>query len=212
MYVFIHIPKTAGSAVMNVLRRTLNKRNVLHAGKPPETAALRTMSAEDLSVYKAVGAHMPYTQLLKLFGPSATYFSVMREPEARTISLWRHLARDPDRRGHAPAKPGLLPWLDFMSGNEHEREIASQRYFLQRDDGSIPDFPIGDQTELDAFLQSVLGPEAAEIWQLNTAKGEFEPSDEERARIREVFAGDFELWGEVRRRADARVSAPSGAG
>ena len=85
MYVFIHIPKTAGSSVMNVLNGTLNTRNVLHAGTPSETAAPRTMSAEDLSAYKAIGAHMPYTELLERFGPSATYFSVMREPEARTI-------------------------------------------------------------------------------------------------------------------------------
>tara|TARA_R110000868_G_scaffold125913_7_gene332291 strand:+ start:2910 stop:3518 length:609 start_codon:yes stop_codon:yes gene_type:complete len=200
VYVFIHIPKTAGSSVMNVLNGTLNTRNVLHAGTPSETAAQRAMSAEDLSIHKAVGAHMPYTELLELFGPSATYFSVMREPEARTISLWRHLARDSGQRGHPPAKPGLMPWLDFMESNAYERELATQRYFLQQmegnayerevaspryfqqqRDGSIPDFPIGDQSDLDAFLQSVLGPEAAEIWQLNTAEGDFEPSEEERA-------------------------------
>ncbi|MBU1289527.1 MAG: sulfotransferase family 2 domain-containing protein [Alphaproteobacteria bacterium] len=100
MYVLIHIPKTAGSSVMNVLNRTLNTRNVLHPGTQSEMAAPCAMSAEDLSVYKAVGAHMPYTELRELFGPSATYFSVMREPETSTISLWSHLARDSGQRGH----------------------------------------------------------------------------------------------------------------
>lgn len=73
-----------------------------------------------------------------------------------------------------------MPWLDFMESNAYERELATKRYFQQQRDGSIPDFPIGDQSDLDAFLQSVLGPEAAKIWQLNTAEGDFELSEEER--------------------------------
>ena len=79
-----------------------------------------------------------------------------------------------------------MPWLDFMGGNAYERVVASPLFFLQQKDGSIPDFPIGDQSDLDAFLQSVLGPEAAEIWQLNTAEGDFEPFEEEHANPRRV--------------------------
>ncbi|XSG83491.1 MAG: sulfotransferase family 2 domain-containing protein [Methyloligella sp. ZOD6] len=206
MIVYVHIPKTGGSAVTNALRRCFGKANVLHAGSSEENAELRSASPEELGKYKAIGAHMPYGSLREVCG-DALYFTILREPFKRIMSLYRHIDRTENHPQHALVKShGIDGWLDYLEDNPEKLWLEHQCYYFGSPAyiGEIAPIPddllIGDysclQQSLDTFLAK-RGVTAPELLQVNVAPTE-QPLPEKvpEDRIRDLFAEDFRIYEE----------------
>lgn len=101
MYAFIHIPKTAGTTLRGVLRRSFGARHCDIRVPPGSRERHRLVDASDLRLARRV-----YPQLAGICGhrvachtglervaPEIRYFTFLREPRARLISHLRHAFR-----------------------------------------------------------------------------------------------------------------------
>ena len=102
MYAFIHIPKTAGTTLRGVLRRSFGARHCDIRVPPGSRDRQRIVDAADLR-----RARRAYPNLAGICGhrvachnglekvvPRIRYFTFLREPRARLISHLRHTYRD----------------------------------------------------------------------------------------------------------------------
>jgi hypothetical protein len=98
-FLFMHIPKTGGTAMRNVLEwlYPVDKRAYVYENSSWLTARdLNTMRSEDRARIRLVFGHFPYG-LHAAFPASARYITMLREPVARIVSLYRH-----QRASHRP--------------------------------------------------------------------------------------------------------------
>lgn len=95
--IFLHIPKTAGSSMRGILELNYRKKNIFlaremwkgnpnfHALSPGERSRIRLLMG-----HQAFGLHD------HIGSRSFEYFTLLREPEDRIISLYYHILRFPD--------------------------------------------------------------------------------------------------------------------
>jgi hypothetical protein len=192
--VFCHIPKTAGTAVTAALRQMVGDSRTLHAGRPSETAAFRSMTPADISQYEVVSGHIPIADLLRVCGPNAIYCSLVREPVARMTSFFAHVARDPSNPDHSRSQNGIDAWLDWLADDEHRVQLHSQSFFL---DGAPDGTLVGRQDDVTEFLLRVAGAAGLEphhVQQLNVGREKPDVTPQTIRRIREMFAADVTLY------------------
>lgn len=140
--VFIHIHKCAGSSLAPVMRRNLFRPQPELAASleldtltPPNLVAsiLRTARRDGYVMgHLGYGAH-------RIFASPCRYFTMLREPRERLISLWRHAASTPNAYYHQAAKD-----LSFAS-------FLAQRNPLELDNGMVR-FLSGDPAGLNVFI------------------------------------------------------------
>jgi hypothetical protein len=98
--VFVHIPKTAGTAFRQVLSSTMSLQIVAR----PEAFVMARMRSNELGPSDArwllerldecdcAAGHVPYHMWMQLFpGPDVRYVTWLREPQARVLSLYYFL-------------------------------------------------------------------------------------------------------------------------
>ena len=89
--IFLHIPKTGGSSQRLSLYDLYRRENVFWFGIDDSARPVTTFSEEMLAAFPIVGGHKP----IAFYPPTleALYISVVREPMARTCSLFTHITR-----------------------------------------------------------------------------------------------------------------------
>ena len=102
MYAFIHIPKTAGTTLRGVLRRSFGARHCDIKVPPGARDRERMVDAADLRRARKVYPQLagicghrvtPYTGLEQA-EPQIRFFTFLREPKARLVSHLRHAYRE----------------------------------------------------------------------------------------------------------------------
>lgn len=106
LLIFIHIHKCGGSSLAAVIRRNLHRRAPQLAAsqdmallKPQELveSILRTARRDGY-----VMGHLGYGTH-RIFAGPCRYFTMLREPKARLVSLWRHAVVTPSAYYHQAA-------------------------------------------------------------------------------------------------------------
>ncbi len=93
---FVHIPKTAGSAMRAALVQMLGGwENVLWFDVNATLAEFMDADPQELRKYAIVGGHAAVTHFEKLPGRKI-YSAVLREPVARAVSLFEYIVRGGD--------------------------------------------------------------------------------------------------------------------
>jgi hypothetical protein len=87
--VFLHIPKTAGQSIREFLSAAFPQR-LLFPGQLDSHLALYSRS--ELEKYSIFSGHFSWS-LFEFLGNDALYFTILREPSARIVSLYRFLRR-----------------------------------------------------------------------------------------------------------------------
>jgi len=106
---FLHIPKTAGTTLGKIVRSQYPKDKVfVYLPNQPDT--INEYSEEERKKMRLVAGHYQFGWHKHFPGPF-TYFTVMRDPVVRMISLYRYLNRKTDHRLHEEIKS--LNIVDF---------------------------------------------------------------------------------------------------
>ena len=94
---FLHIPKTAGSAIRNAIVRNNPSLRVLPAS---DMAEISRFSVEELSAYDFFAGHFDWSHFDAL-GPDLFAFTFLREPHERVLSHYFYLRTLPTIHGAA---------------------------------------------------------------------------------------------------------------
>ena len=142
LLIFIHIHKCGGSSLGEVIRRNLHRRapklapaQDMASLKPQELveSILRTARRDGYVMgHLGFGTH-------RIFAGPCRYFTMLREPKARLVSLWRHAVVTPSAYYHQAARGLSFP--DFLA----------QRRPLELDNGLVR-FLSGDPAGEHVFI------------------------------------------------------------
>jgi Galactose-3-O-sulfotransferase len=123
--IFLHIGKTAGWTLRQILYRNVPRRQVMRV-RPPMARPRGFLNDEPLRTFAALPeAERARPRLLvshMIFGihefvpREASYFTMLREPVARALSQYRHVLRRPEHRLHAAAAAGELTLERYVTG------------------------------------------------------------------------------------------------
>lgn len=120
---FIHIPKTAGTSVVNALRGSFPA--VKYIGKREEMG--------DVSGYRSVCGHIFLSDLARLNTPFSTIFSVLRDPKERFLSAVAHCRRpgeDPSTLSPSMRAMREMSLKEYSLTHYFGRELCSTSIYL----------------------------------------------------------------------------------
>lgn len=145
VYVFLHIPKCAGSTISDHLRRNYPPEQRLYLcpvfkKTPLEKYSLAKIKAEiknkniDLSQIKVVHGHGARYGLHQLFDRPVRYLALVRDPISKTVSAYNH-----NRTQKNTKIPSFHQWLatEFAHPNAIRPTRKTTARFLQ-DTGFLP--------------------------------------------------------------------------
>jgi hypothetical protein len=239
MAIFLHIGKTAGWTLRQILYRNVPRRDVMRV-RPPMHRPRGFLNDDPLKTFAALPeAERARPRLLvshMIFGihdsvpRDSTYFTMLREPVARSLSQYRHVLRRPEHRLHAAAAAGELSLERYVTGgvalemdNGQTRALAGDietpfgrctPEMLERAKRNVDEhFAVAGVTERFDEMLVALGREFG--WRnlyyvrANTApEGQRVPiTEEDREMIRAQNSLDCELYQYVVERFDAMVAA-----
>jgi hypothetical protein len=120
---FLHIPKTGGQSLMHIIASYFPKDQVLFM----EGRDLDRLP-QDLSRYRFIQGHFDYnfyTYLLR----KPVYVTLLREPVARTISLYNYIKRTPDHVWHKPLLEYDISLADFVCHPYTYHEVVNPQTY-----------------------------------------------------------------------------------
>lgn len=131
--IFLHIPKTAGTTLDQIIFRHYPFHEVYGTGSISQQGVERfqNMPEEERRNYRLIKGHMTFGIHQYTFGPWA-YFTFFRHPIERTISHFYSICRSPHhpsfniiRENQLDLKQCLeIGWLDPMLDNGHTRLLS----------------------------------------------------------------------------------------
>src|SRR5258707_5330390 len=80
---YLHIPKTAGNTLTNILDANFDYQHVFHAHSPEK---LMSLSPVELAQFRFLRVHFPYTLVDNLLHSPLVRLTLLRDPVVRTMS------------------------------------------------------------------------------------------------------------------------------
>lgn len=211
-FLFIHVPKTAGTSVTRELSRFTTFRDV-EVGGTRYGEKIQDMYSSRFDLRK----HSPATKIRAKAGPELWrgyfVFAFVRSPYARAYSLWKFLRKWKDGPHHAMAE--RYGFEDFIASDEVRAgaiDIAKpQAHWLADAEGRVLDGVdfVGRVERFDedfAFVLSTIArrptpfkSEKRENASADVSEWETAMTPRAQAAIEEVFGEDFALFDYPRR-------------
>ena len=110
-YLFIHIPKTGGTAVSAWAGRSMPGERIFIG---PHVKFLEILENNDLSNYKFIATHFP-VYIIHIFPQDTFVFTFLRNPLHRAISAYNHIMRDPRHYAHSILIDNRLTFEESLS-------------------------------------------------------------------------------------------------
>lgn len=135
---FLHLPKTAGSAVTDVVRGRFDPSEIRSVSGPDYLAAERKIfaaSAEDKATVRLVDGHFSFG-LHRAFEQPARYYTIVRDPVDRLVSLYYYTRSTPSHPRCEQARSMSL--ADYaLSGIHPEIENCQTRMLSGRQESNF---------------------------------------------------------------------------
>ena len=223
--IYIHIPKTAGTSVRELLESITkpNERIYIYRDSPGmPIEAFQLLPERVRASARLIMGHMPFG-IHEYLPQPARYVTMLRDPVARVISLYHHHRRNPQSRLHTRvARMTLEEFAEDLhtgSRNQMTKLIAGRRRGPGRRRGlSIVDVALRNidehfsgvllmeqMGESMARLSRLLGAELREPPRKNVSAKRQAPDEGDadvRRRIAELNELDMALYEEVTRRLE----------
>jgi Sulfotransferase family len=127
--VFLHMPKAAGSTMMQIIQRTYAGRAVQYIrGSPEDISAFVASPEAERHAVDVVAGHLYYRVRDSLRQP-CTVVTMLRDPVDRALSLYHYVRREPKHRLHDAMRD--TPLSEFIESrqlpeldNDHVRRLA----------------------------------------------------------------------------------------
>ena len=149
--IFLHIPKTAGTTLIKILRKQYGRKNTFSIyGNPTSVAADQfcSLPQEVREGYRLLQGHWPYG-MHKQFTGEVAYISVMREPIGRLISEYYYILRTPYHYLHSTLINENVSLDEFLTSDLTVELDNSQLRLLA---GCERDVPFGGITSVHLEL------------------------------------------------------------
>ena len=160
--IFLHIPKTAGTTLIEILERHYAPQHRYHLGPLAQKAiaAFQGFSAERRGNIQLFYGHMAYG-LHDHFPQGATYFTVLRHPVERVISFYYFVRRNKQHYLHDFSHEKAPDLAAFARSGE---TIMTDNFQVRFISGIWDDVPFGEVTEAHlALAKKVLREETAVV-------------------------------------------------
>ena len=156
-YFFVHMAKTGGTTMMNLLKASTSYPVVSHFWYPPtEEVAKQTVRSLDLNQVNVIGGHMCWGTHRWWNEPPLkdyTYFTVLREPIDRVVSHYRYHLQPEDPNHWRVVNRTFVDWVKevryahnvmtaYMAGIEHNAWWNSDYFYLLPNTAEDPDYII----------------------------------------------------------------------
>jgi hypothetical protein len=133
--VFLHIVKTAGTTLHRIIERHYRGEEDYFIREPNHLFAdFLELTIEEKARLRMIRGHMIFGIHEHLPQP-ATYFTLLRDPVARTISYYHHIRRSPDHHAHEAIvsrdlnpKEAIESGVDLLLTNGQTRVLAGGKW------------------------------------------------------------------------------------
>ena len=90
--IFLHIPKTAGWALHEVLQPVFGEAHSLRINTEEDLAALRRLSPADFAKYRYISGHFSFADVKDKRSPTSLLVSIVRDPIRRIVSEFNYMS------------------------------------------------------------------------------------------------------------------------
>jgi len=159
---FVHIPKTAGSSLIEILDKHFSSEEILPLHSASSSKSFEAFPAKQLEKIRLVHGHFPYGPfdrgIYRYIVKNPVCITMLRDPIKRTISEYQHILRRFENRHHHAVLSEGLSLFDFASDprfsknvvNRQTYMVAGRFYRLRRGDHHAG---ISDETRLEMAKQ-----------------------------------------------------------
>jgi hypothetical protein len=235
--IFIHIPKTGGSTMRQIILNNVDPRRTLTVGSDHEKTMreFAALSQHERDHYVAALGHLRYGVHRFFSNGTPRYFTMMRHPVERTLSNYSYALEKPRQPHHTQI--GQMTFLEFVSDQRLGQKqamwlmgyIPSENATLEVYGRELPlppdhfdilkkriseEFVLAGVLErYDAsllLLQDIFNWKHVYYERANTTKKRLRYKDlnaEEKRAMDALTGPDFELYDWVRARLEAQIEA-----
>jgi Sulfotransferase family len=138
--VFLHVPKTGGQTVRSALIWNFPESERIHLDilDRPLDEAMNSIPLERRSHARLVWGHIPYG--IHLYMPQrCEYFTILREPIARVVSVYKYILRTRDHVLHDRVATEGIPLEEYLESgmDEGQTENSQTRQLSGRQFGDL---------------------------------------------------------------------------
>lgn len=203
--IFVHIPKTAGTTLHQVVAKQYDPKRVLYLyGLSVEEAIcrLRDLNKSESANVRFITGHKPLGLHRWLDFPVA-YMTMLRDPIERTISYYHYIRGNPEHFAHRDARH--LSLEEFVQSGVVGTIVNGQTQYLSSVDGTYPDVSTMSCADLLAKAKN-------NIREYNVTIGLVERFDESLILFRYLFDWHMPLYVRmnVNKNRPKRESLPTG--
>jgi hypothetical protein len=145
--VFIHVPKTAGSAIRAYLRACLGSNSSGRSVGINDVPFQESPITERLDAARSaqfVHGHISWDSVSRLDRPDAFTFTFLRSPKGRLRSLYTYLLRRETWRERIE-KAGLKSAADIAAWRDPMVLARADNYMVRQFAGSVRDYPVAPE-------------------------------------------------------------------
>ncbi|MFT4412435.1 sulfotransferase family 2 domain-containing protein [Fredinandcohnia humi] len=124
LYIYMHIPKTGGTTLKNIIKKQYDRREVwFHMEKD----MIPKLEQKKIDLLKCVGGHCWYG-IHQHFERPYHYFTMLRHPIDRVISEYYYILERPKHKAHAEVKrmnlEEFIRRFPLKSSNQQTRRLS----------------------------------------------------------------------------------------
>jgi hypothetical protein len=136
--IFLHIPKTAGTTLHNIIGRQYraSEMHTMLLEVPESIKQFLALSEAERGQFKMIRGHMGYG-LHKFIPRPCQYFTILRNPVARAISIYYYIKRTPSHFLYNIFKEENLTLKDYVESGYSNMVDDGQTRMLAGGDGNI---------------------------------------------------------------------------